>query len=143
VSLVDETIHYVEGKLEVEERDIDINKIFMEDEVYMSGDAEKMKQTFINILMNGCQAMNGEGYLTVEIQKNSKYVNVSITDTGKGIHPDDISTIFDPFVTTREMGVGLGLAISKRVIEDHHGKISVKSKLAKGTTFTVSLPVQN
>jgi len=94
-------------------------------------------------MMNGCQAMNGEGELTVKIQLNSRHADISITDTGKGIHPDYISKIFDPFVTTREMGVGLGLAISKRIIEDHNGKIHVKSQLSKGTTFTVNLPVQN
>ncbi len=142
VSLVDETVNYVAGKLEMEKRDIEINKKYMEDEIYIAGDTEKLKQTFINILTNGCQAMNGNGVLTVRINQNSRHVEVSVTDTGKGIDPDDISKIFDPFVTNREMGVGLGLAISKRIVEDHNGRIVVKSKLLKGTTFTISLPVQ-
>ncbi|GBE03768.1 sensor protein ZraS [bacterium BMS3Abin09] len=65
-----------------------------------------------------------------------------ITDTGDGIPHEDISKIFDPFVTTKEMGVGLGLAITKRVIEDHEGNIHVRSRIAEGSTFTISLPVK-
>jgi signal transduction histidine kinase len=143
VDLVGETVRYVENKMEIERRTIEIEKKYTEDEIPMTGDAEKLKQMFINILMNGCQAMNGEGVLTVKMHQNSKYVDVSITDTGKGIPPGDISKIFDPFVTTKEMGVGLGLAISKRIIEDHNGKVKVRSTVSKGSTFTISLPVQN
>ncbi len=109
----------------------------------MSGDATKLKQAFVNVITNGCQAMNGNGILTVEINQNSRNVDVKIKDIGNGIHPDDILKIFDPFITTKEKGVGLGLAISKRIIEDHNGKITVRSELSKGSTFTISLPVQN
>lgn len=87
--------------------------------------------------------MYGEGLLKVQINPNGENVDVAITDTGEGIHPDDIAKIFDPFVTTKEMGIGLGLAISKRIVEDHKGSIKVKSRLSQGTTFTISLPVQN
>lgn len=109
----------------------------------MSGDAGKLKQAFSNIIINGCQAMNNEGMLRVNIKPNGKNVDVIVEDTGEGIHPEDLSKIFDPFITTKERGIGLGLAISKRVIEDHNGKIHVKSQLARGTTFTITLPVQN
>jgi signal transduction histidine kinase len=143
VELVDETVDYVKGKLDFEKKSITIKKDYKENELDMSGDANELKQAFINVIANGCQAINGEGVLTVEIKQNRKNVEVAIADTGEGIHPDDISKIFDPFVTTKEMGVGLGLAISKRIIEDHNGRINVKSKLLKGSTFTISLPVQN
>ena len=143
VSLVDETVICVRRKLEQEKKKIDIIKTYREDEIYMSGDAAKLKQTFINILTNGCQAINGEGVLTVKIKPNGKYIDVTVADTGEGIDTGDILNIFDPFVTSKDMGLGLGLAISKRIIEDHNGRINVKSKLSKGSTFTVSLPVQN
>lgn len=143
VSLIDETVNYVVRKLEMEKKAISVRKKYGEDEIYMYGDAEKLKQTFINIILNGCQAMSGEGELTVEIQRNNASASVLVRDTGTGIHPDDITKIFDPFVTTKDMGVGLGLAISKRIIEDHSGKIDVESEESRGTTFTVTLPVQN
>jgi signal transduction histidine kinase len=143
VSLVDETVDYVKGKLDFEKKKITIEKYYGISVIEMSGDATNLKQAFINLITNGCQAMYGEGMLKVQINPDGDYVDIAITDTGEGIHPDDISKIFDPFVTTKEMGIGLGLAISKRIVEDHKGSIKVKSQLLKGTTFTISLPVQN
>ena len=142
VSLLDETVNYVKGKLDFEKKNIGIEKNYGISAIKMSGDATNLKQAFINLLTNGCQAMNGEGKLKVDINTDKKHVKIAITDTGEGIAPDDISKIFDPFVTTKEMGIGLGLAISKRIVEDHKGSIHVKSQLSKGTTFTISLPVQ-
>ncbi len=145
VTLLDDMLNYVKGKLDFEKKNISIEKKYKEDEINMSGDETKLKQAFVNVITNGCQAMNGNGILTVEINQNGKNVDIAITDTGEGIHPDDISKIFDPFVTTKKMGVGvgLGLAISKRIVEDHKGWITVRSELSKGSTFTISLPVQN
>jgi len=143
VSLVDETVEYVKGKLNLEKMNITIDKNYNGSVIEMSGDETNLKQAFTNIITNGCQAMNGAGLLKVHINPNREHVEVAITDTGEGIHPEDISKIFDPFVTTKEMGIGLGLAICKRIVEDHKGSIKVNSQLSKGTTFTISLPVQN
>jgi two-component system sporulation sensor kinase C len=118
-------------------------KNYGNDEIKMSGDAERLKDAFVNIINNGCQAMNAGGVLKVDMNPNGRNVDIMITDTGEGIPQEDIDKIFDPFVTTKEMGVGLGLAISRKIIEDHSGGIKVKSKLLKGTTFTISLPKQN
>ncbi len=140
-SFIDEIIEYTRGRLEIDSQNILIEKVYNNIDINMYGDVEKLKQAFTNIINNGCQAMNGEGVLTISIKPNARHVEISIGDTGEGIHSDDLPKIFDPFVTTKEMGVGLGLAISKRVIEDHLGKIKVKSKLSKGTKFTISLPI--
>jgi signal transduction histidine kinase len=142
VELVDETLDYIKGKVDSQKKDIDIVRLYHENVINMSGDATKLKQAFGIIITNGYQAMNGSGKLTIDIRKNAESVDVAISDTGEGIRHEDISKIFDPFVTTKEMGVGLGLAITKRVIEDHEGKVHVRSRLAEGTTFTVSLPVK-
>jgi len=142
VELVDETLDYIKGKVDSKNKNIDVVKLYHENVIDMSGDATKLKQAFGIIIMNGYQAMNGSGKLTVSINRHEKKVDVAITDTGEGIRHEDISRIFDPFVTTKEMGVGLGLAITKRVIDDHEGKIHVRSRLAEGTTFTISLPVK-
>ncbi|RJQ14453.1 MAG: hypothetical protein C4560_12285 [Nitrospiraceae bacterium] len=143
MELVDEIVDYVKGKLDFEKSGIVIEKKYNGDEINMAGDAGKLKQAFTNIMINGCQAMYGEGTLKVHIKLKDGHADISVEDTGEGIHSEDLSKIFDPFVTTKEMGVGLGLAISKRIIEDHNGKIHVRSRLSKGTVFTVSLPVQN
>ncbi len=140
--LVDEVVDYVKEKLEFEKSKIVVEKKYNGKAINMSGDTVKLKRALDNIMINGCQAMQGEGTLKIGIKENVKNVDVEITDTGEGIHPEDLSKIFDPFVTKKEMGVGLGLAISKRIIEDHNGKIHVRSKLTKGTTFTISLPIQ-
>jgi signal transduction histidine kinase len=81
--------------------------------------------------------------LKVAVDSNDRNVDIAITDSGEGIPPENIEKIFDPFVTTKEMGMGIGLAISKKIIEDHGGKIKVKSQLSTGTTFTISLPVEH
>ncbi len=87
--------------------------------------------------------MTGEGVLIVDVSQNGKNIDIAITDSGEGIPQDELDKIFDPFVTTKEMGMGIGLAISKKIIEDHGGKIKVKSKISKGTTFTVTLPAHD
>jgi len=143
IELVDGVVDYVESKLEFERSKITIEKNYNEQEINMMGDTEKYKQALGNIVMNGCQAMHGEGILRIGIKPNGKNVEIAVEDTGEGINPEDLPKIFDPFVTTKKMGIGLGLAISKRIIEDYSGKIYVKSQPAQGTTFTISLPVQN
>jgi signal transduction histidine kinase len=142
VELVDETVEYIKGKFDPVKRDIEVEKKYEEKNIQMFGDTNKLKQAFGIIITNGYQAMNGNGKLTIDIKKNAGNVEVAISDTGEGILHEDISRIFDPFVTTKEMGVGLGLAISKRVVEDHEGRIHVNSKLSEGSTFTISLPVK-
>ena len=74
--------------------------------------------------------------------ETARIARVEITDTGKGIAPEDIAKIFEPYYSTKETGTGLGLAIVKKAIDDHGGSISVSSKEGSGTTFTIILPVK-
>ena len=67
-------------------------------------------------------------------------MRIEISDTGRGIAPEDIAKVFEPYYSTKETGTGLGLAIVRKVVDEHHGTISVKSKLGEGTTFTITLP---
>jgi signal transduction histidine kinase len=140
-TFMDEIIEYTRGRLKIDHQNIIIEKLYNNDSIFVKGDAETLKQAFTNIINNGCQAMYGEGVLKITIKPNARNVEVAITDTGEGIDPDNLSKIFDPFVTTKEMGVGLGLAISKRTVVEHKGEISVESALTEGTTFTVMLPM--
>jgi signal transduction histidine kinase len=140
-TFMDEIIEYTRGRLRIDHQNIIIEKLYNNDSIFVKGDSETLKQAFINIINNGCQAMHGEGVLKIGIKPNARNVEVAITDTGEGIDPENLSNIFNPFVTTKEMGVGLGLAISKRTVEEHNGEISVESALTEGTTFTVMLPM--
>ncbi len=94
-----------------------------------------------NVVKNAIDAMEGKGKIVLDITENEKNVNITITDTGKGIPKNLQQQIFSPGFTTKKRGWGLGLSLAKRIIEDYHnGKISVlKSELNKGTTFTITL----
>jgi len=97
----------------------------------------KLNQVFMNLLINGSQAIEGTGTITLPTRLDGDEVEVQIADTGKGIPAENLEKIFDPRFTTKGVGVGLGLAI----IEDHRGRISVDSVVDQGTTFTIRLPV--
>src|SRR4030065_133771 len=86
---------------------------------------------------------SGSLTITTSLSPDSKTVFVEFTDTGEGIAEENLTRIFDPFFTTKDVGkgTGLGLATSYGIVEDHGGKISVKSKVGEGTTFTIELPI--
>ena len=86
--------------------------------------------------------MDKGGKLELVSQQRGEWVVVDFADDGPGVPEKDLSRIFDLFYTTKEGGTGLGLAIAGRLVENHHGHISVKSKLGQGSTFSVSLPVK-
>jgi PAS domain S-box-containing protein len=106
-------------------------------------DGEQIKQVFLNIALNALQAMAEKGgRLEIRATDKGKFVEVEFIDTGSGI-PDSIKNkIFDPLFTTKAKGVGLGLSVCKTIIERHEGDIKVKSRVGKGTTFTLSLPTE-
>jgi two-component system, NtrC family, sensor kinase len=104
-------------------------------------DATQLKQVFLNIVLNAAQAMEGKGRLTISTALEKETVKIRIQDTGPGVPPENIDKLFSPFFTTKEKGTGLGLAISYGIIERHGGRIDVETKLGKGATFIISLPV--
>ncbi len=107
-------------------------------------DKNKIQEVIVNLVTNAIQAMSPGGLLTVKTKykENDKYIIIEISDTGKGIEPEFLPNIFDPFFSTKGTeGTGLGLSIVYGIIEKHHGKIDVKSKVGVGTTFTIELPV--
>ena len=103
----------------------------------------QLNQVFINILVNAAQAMPDRGTLTIRTSKVNGGVEIAISDTGVGISSDNLGKIFTPGFTTKEAGIGtgLGLSISYKIIQDHRGRIEVESKVGKGTTFIITLPV--
>ena len=108
-------------------------------------DREQMKQVALNLLLNAVQAMPGGGILTLKGQnsKDGQWITISIQDSGVGIPDEDMNKLFDPFFSTKEGGIGLGLSIAHRIIDQHHGKIEVESNPGKGTLFSIWLPIHN
>jgi signal transduction histidine kinase len=120
----------------------------------IQADAYQLEQVAINILLNALAAMNSGGQLLVATEivvsqqafsgsAPKKQLQVSISDTGVGIAPEHLPRLFEPFFTTKPEGNGLGLAISRRIILEHGGTISVESELGKGTAFRIRLPLAN
>jgi signal transduction histidine kinase len=104
-------------------------------------DAELVERVFYNLLHNGVQAMPAGGLLRLSTHARNGLVETEVTDTGTGIPEENLESIFNPFFTTKPDGVGLGLAIVSKIVDDHGGRISVSSEVGRGTTFRVSLPV--
>ena len=107
----------------------------------ISADKDMIKRVFLNLTVNGIQAMKNGGTLKVSTKKTEVSVEVSFKDTGIGIPKEDMRKIFIPFFTTKAKGIGMGLPICKRFVESHDGSIKVESEEGKGSTFTVKLPI--
>jgi len=107
-------------------------------------DKEQMKQVVLNLLLNAIQAMPEGGRLKLsgKIPTGNQWIQLSIQDSGIGIPPEDMDKLFDPFFSTREGGIGLGLSIAHRIIDQHHGRIEAESTPRKGTLFTIMLPLE-
>ena len=105
-------------------------------------DADQIRQVLVNMIINAVQAMPEGGKLTIDARERDKFLEIEISDTGRGIPEETIGKIFDPLFTTRAKGIGLGLAVCKSIIDRHEGHIELKSKVGKGTTFNIKLPLK-
>ncbi|MCW4005970.1 MAG: PAS domain S-box protein [Candidatus Bathyarchaeota archaeon] len=105
-------------------------------------DVNKLVRVFINLIKNAFDAMPSGGALTVTSRESKSKVTISFKDTGEGMTPATLSKLWTPLFTTKAKGMGFGLAICKRIVESHGGKITVTSKVGKGTTFTMTLPIK-
>jgi len=106
-------------------------------------DQDSLRSALTNLIINGLQAMDGTGgsiTIAISSEEDGRRARIDVTDSGRGIAPEDISKVFEPYYSTKETGTGLGLAIVKKAVDDHRGTIAVKSKVGQGTTFTITLP---
>jgi len=111
------------------------------------GDESQLQQAFMNLVLNGVEAIGSNGELTVRTEiapggPGGNTLKIYFQDTGPGIAPEHLSRLFEPFFTTKQHGTGLGLAISRRVAEDHLGNIEVVSEVGRGSIFIVSLAAE-
>jgi signal transduction histidine kinase len=107
---------------------------------HFQADAEQIKTCFSNLVINAVQAMPEGGELNINISSDETDIQFEFKDSGCGIEADPIEQIFEPYYSTKETGIGLGLPLTKKLIEDHGGTLTVASEKDKGTTFVVTLP---
>ena len=139
---INSAIVLLENELKV--RNIKVDSNFCDtNEVYCN--LSELNQVFFNILLNSIQAIEKKGEITIKTWTQGKEFYISITDTGRGIKPEDIDQIFDPFFTTKPVGTGtgLGLSTSYNIVRDHGGEFEVKSELGQGTEIILRLPLKN
>jgi signal transduction histidine kinase len=154
--LVDNTIKLIKGELPA---DVEL-KVDVPDEIQGKMAGRRIQQVLINLILNGLQAMENGGILSINARKqeDNEMLCIQVQDTGKGIPEEDLSKIFDPFFTTKDAsghprpgssshslieqaGTGLGLSICHGIVEQHGGRIEVESRQGEGTTFTIYLPL--
>ena len=138
---IDEVLALVGYELKLDK--IDIIKDIDENLPLIAADKKQLQEVFFNLIRNAAQAIEEKGKVTIRARKEDDKVIVDIEDTGQGIPEDKLAEIFNPFYTTKEpgKGTGLGLFIVRQVVERNKGRISVKSKVNEGTTFTLEFPV--
>jgi signal transduction histidine kinase len=128
---------------EGERNGIAVEARFAEGPLTIDGDRFALGRVFRNLISNAIQATEAGGRISIVTARAGEKVQVTVADTGSGIPADRLPKIFDDFVTTKRRGLGLGLAISKRIVEQLDGTISVESEVGRGTTFTMRFPAQD
>jgi signal transduction histidine kinase len=138
--VIEETLSLVDPMLRASR--ITLNAQLAPDLPLIYGNAGKLQQVFMNLILNARDAMPRGGELTLATEAENSTVLVEVTDNGVGIPPDHLNKIFDPFFTTKgtSRGTGLGLAVTYGIIREHSGKINVESSQGKGTTFRLEIP---
>jgi signal transduction histidine kinase len=110
----------------------------------IQGDIEQLTEVLVNLVVNACEAMDGDGSILIREEvvngRDKQVVFIEVSDTGPGIPEALIPKVFDPFFTTKEEGTGLGLSIARRIVEEHGGRLEVRSKEGSGAAFTLTLP---
>ena len=127
--------------LDTEHSDIDFSSRISPDMGDFTGDKVKLEQVVLNLLRNAKDAVGAGGSIFLSAERKADTIVIHCRDNGCGVPEDIADTLFDPFVTKKEGGTGLGLPLSKRIAEAHGGTISFESAPESGTVFTVSLPV--
>ncbi|NQU94843.1 MAG: GAF domain-containing protein [Candidatus Omnitrophica bacterium] len=139
---IDEVLALVGYELKLDK--VDIVKDIEESLPLLTGDKKQIQEVFFNLIRNAAQAINERGKITIKARQADDKIFIDIEDTGHGIPENKLEQIFNPFYTTKDpgKGTGLGLFIVRQVVERNHGKISVKSKVGEGTTFTLEFPLE-
>jgi len=137
-----------EGILPLVQHELELDKIRLTSDIPddlppIHADRRHMEEILFNLIVNACQAMKNGGQISVRAEQKNGSVQIEVEDQGSGIPRDRLSKIFEPFYTTKDTGTGLGLYITRQLVEKNRGKIKVESKLNKGTRFILNFPLGN
>jgi two-component system sensor histidine kinase HydH len=160
--ILDDFLKYA-GKIELRRQSVDLNSLLEElvdffapqaqlnrvqvrfkpqpGEVRVSIDPRLIKQTVLNLMLNALQAMGGGGELILSASLSNSSAVIDVIDTGPGIPADEQEKIFQAYYSTKKGGTGLGLAMARRIVEEHGGQIGVRSEVGKGSDFFIRLPL--
>jgi signal transduction histidine kinase len=146
--VLNHSLRLVDGQLR--DRQVRLQRDFAAHSDLIRGDEYQLEQAFVNLLLNAVEAMGLDGELTIATYataapaargaRGRSQIRITIQDSGIGISPQAVARLFSPFFTTKAGGTGLGLFITQRIIREHGGVISVKSKAGQGTAFQIQLP---
>ena len=161
--ILDDFLRYA-GRIELDRKPVDLNRMLEElvdfftpqaqahrvqlrlrkhaTPVIAQVDERMLKQAVLNLMLNAVQAMTGGGELILSVAPRGRDAVIDVIDTGPGIPPDAISQIFQAYYTTKKSGTGIGLAMTKRIVEEHGGRIDVRSEVGKGSDFSIVLPIK-
>ena len=146
-TVLDDALFFMEH-LADRENSIDVNVAYTRGPLFIEGDLELMKQVCLNLILNAVQSMPDGGRLCIKTSRQASthsnrpaWMELRISDSGKGIPVEQIPKIFDPFFTTKARGTGLGLSIVHSIVEEHGGQIDVESAPGSGTEFCIRLPL--
>ncbi len=139
-TLLQETVHLIEK--DAQKRNIAVTRNISRLVEQPVVDPQLLKSAILNILINAMEASEETGVIDVSMREQDGHVTMKVSDRGQGISEDVIDRIFDPYFSTKTSGTGLGLSLTKTVIEKHGGEIAVESVVGKGTTVTITIPVR-
>ncbi len=140
MAVVDRLVAFLEPVLQ--SGNVEVTIIRPDQPLRCAVDEKLISQSLLNILINAQQSMPDGGILTISVEADDGLGVVSVTDTGVGIAPEQRESVFRPFFSTKEGGSGLGLSITRRIIQEHGGTLTLQSTPGEGTTFVVRLPMR-
>ena len=124
-------------------KNIELNYVENNDEVYINGDYNRLKQVLINLLKNSAEAIENKGIISINSESDNKCFVITIKDNGKGMTKETLEKIKEIFYTTKEKGSGIGVSLSNEIIKAHGGKLEYSSSVGVGTEVKIILPIIN
>jgi len=125
---------------QLEANQVEVRLSIGEQATYAMLDGTSMRGALMNLMLNAIEAMPDGGILSIAVNRSDEMLRLEIADTGHGISEDEAKKIFEPFYTTKEQGLGLGMPYAKKIIDQHGGTMSLSSQPGKGTTISIILP---
>jgi two-component system, NtrC family, sensor histidine kinase HydH len=139
VCLIEQTLSLIRGR--AEKQHVAITWLPPSGSVPIDGDGEQLQQVLVNLLLNALEALPQGGRIDVSLRPGNSMVEVCVRDTGAGISAEVLPRLFEPFASDKETGLGLGLVVSRRIVEDHGGTLQARNRLDGGAEFTFALPL--